>query len=177
MLFNRIYNEQDLERYKREREERFKEWEEKFKSSGVPEGLISAFAKQVSETVVSLPAISGLEVVHTGVHAEQNFSTSMITELIKTGIAQLDGDELIIQAAPEHLHYTIKRFPGRYCLHCSEKLPDDANGELARLHIAMKHNGVPSPDESIPSGYEWLTGFECVLDEEQHESYKFVKGV
>lgn len=172
MLFNRIYEEQDLERYKLQRDEMFKEWQAKFQSIGAPDGLIAAFAKQVGETMVPPPKISGVEVVHTGAHPEQNFSTSLITEFIQLGIAQMDGNELIIRATPEDLHYTVKREPGRWCLHCGEKLPDDANGEMARLHIAMKHNGAPSPVASEPSGYVWLTYFECVLDEEQHETYK-----
>src|SRR5688572_11512552 len=174
MLLNRIYEEKDLERYKLQREEKLQEWQANFQSIGVPDGLVDAFAKQVSETLVSPPAINGVEVVHTGAHAEQNFSTSLITEFIKLGIAQIDGNELMLRAEPEALHYTIKREPGRWCLHCGEKLPDDTNGELARLHIAMKHNGVPSPVVSEPSGYVWLTYFECVLDEEQHD--KFRKG-
>jgi hypothetical protein len=96
----------------------------------------------------------------------------MVTEFIKLGLMEIDGDQLTLHAQPEDLQYTIKREPGRWCLHCGEKLADDTNGELARLHIAMKHNGVPSPSESDPSGYVWLTYFECVLDETQHEAYK-----
>lgn len=172
MLLNRIYNEQDLERYKAEREEKFQEWRAKFQSIGTPEGLIDAFAKQISETVTPLPSLVGLDLVHTGFSPEKNFSTSLITEFIKIGIAQLDGDELILRTATEDLHYTIKRTPGRWCLHCGEKLPDDTSGEMARLHIVMKHNGVPSPVESVPAGYEWLTYFECVLDKKQHAKFK-----
>jgi len=171
MLLKRIYDEVDLERYKKARAEKFEEWRAKFTAIDTPDGLIAAFAKQVSETLTPLPLLAGLEVNHTGVSAEQHFSTPLITELVKLNIAQLDGDELIIRAAPEDLHYTIKRTPGRWCLHCGEKLSDDANGEMARLHIAMKHNGVASPDPETPAGYVWLTYFDCTLDAEQHARF------
>lgn len=172
MLLNRIYDEQDLERFKLQKDETIKEWKAKFRSLGIPEELVVSFAGQVSETIVPLPLISGVEVLHTGVRAEQNFSTSLITEFIKLGIAEINNDELVLHTSSDDLKYTILRSPGRWCLHCKEKLTDDATGEMARLHIAMKHNGVPSPVESEPSGYVWLTYFECVLDEGQHAEYK-----
>lgn len=172
MLLNRIYDDKDLERYRSEREQAMTKWRTELKTASVPDGLIESFAKQICDQVVIPPSIAGLEIVHTGIQAEQNFSTPLITEFIKLGVASIEGDQLALKAAPEDLHYTIKRTPGRWCLHCSEKLADDVNGELARLHVAMKHKDKPSPVESTPAGYEWLTYFECVLNEEQHLRYK-----
>lgn len=173
MLLNRIYNEQDLERYKNEKEETVAYWREVFKALDLPEDLIEAFSKQVAQSKVPQPKLEGLRVAHTGFSAGQNFSTPFVTEMIQLGIANLQEDRLTLYAEPEDLHYTVLRTPGRWCLHCGEKLPDDINGEMARLHMATRHAGVPSPDESSPAGYVWLTYFECVLDSNQHETFKF----
>ena len=174
MELSRIYDETDLARYKLEREQTNAAWQGKLKAQDIPEKLIDGFAKQICDEVVPAPAIAGVDVVHTGIQAEQNFSTSLITEFIKLGIAEIEGEQLILHTASDDLIYTIKRTPGRWCLHCGEKLPDDAGGELARLHMAMNHNGESSPSANDPAGYVWLTYFECVLDAAQHAQYQKV---
>ncbi|MCI0517231.1 MAG: hypothetical protein L0Y45_05280, partial [Woeseiaceae bacterium] len=83
---------------------------------------------------------------------------------------------LIFNVHPEPLRYTIKRRPGRYCLHCGAALANDSKGDLARLHVAEKHAGVASPNPRVPAGYENLTYFECVLDAVQHEKYRVKSG-
>ena len=85
---------------------------------------------------------------------------------------EMDGDTLTFHVYPEDLEYTVKRTPGRYCLHCGEKLTDDAGGEMARLHVVQFHAGTPSPSASNPSGYEAINYFECVLNDDQHEKFK-----
>lgn len=112
---------------------------------------------------------------NTGVSPEQNFSTSLVIDFVKKGIMEIKDETLIFHVQPEDLVYKIKRKPGRYCLHCSEKLPDDEKGELAQLHVVEKHQGVPSPDPTNPAGYVYLTYFECVLDSKQHEKFKVKK--
>jgi hypothetical protein len=113
-----------------------------------------------------------VSLAHTGVSPEQNFSTGLVTQGLQEGIMEIAGDTLVFHVFPEDLIYTIKRQPGRYCLHCGEKLSDDAGGELARLHVAQYHAGVESPDPSNPAGYEALNHFECVLDDAQHEKFQ-----
>src|SRR5688572_7623822 len=100
-----------------------------------------------------------ISLANTGVSAEQNFSTQLVTKFLQEGIMEIDGDTLIFHVYPEALKYTIKRTPGRWCLHCGEKLQDDTGGEMARLHVAMKHAGIPSPSPSDPSGYVALNHF------------------
>jgi len=118
------------------------------------------------------PELDYISLAHTGVSPEQNFSVKLVTEGLGMGIMEIVEDELIFHVHPEDLHFAIKRTPGRYCLHCGEKLTDDVGGQMARLHIAMKHAGVPSPSASDPSGYVALNHFECVLNDEQHEKYR-----
>ncbi len=122
------------------------------------------------------PALAFIEVRHTGTHPEQNFSTRLVEGGQAEGWIEIDGDELTLLAQPEDLHYTIRRRPGRYCLHCGEKLPDDDGGPkpgaLARQHVAEKHAGQPSPDPAQPAGYFRTNAWECILDLEQHDRFR-----
>ncbi len=116
-----------------------------------------------------------LSLAHTGVSREQHFSTSLITEYVTLGLMEIKGKTLLFNVYPEPLRYEIKREPGRYCLHCGEKLADDQGGELARLHIATKHKDAP-PNANNPAGYENIHYFDCTLDEAQHEKYHLAPG-
>jgi hypothetical protein len=176
MEFKRIYDKQDLERYKAEHEAALAKWQELYQRAGAPQKLIETFARQSAAETVPAPALAGVELVHTGARAEQNFSTSLITEFVKLGVATIDGNQLTLHTSTEDLRYAIVREPGRWCLHCKEKLSDDENGELARLHVALKHKDKPSPDATVPAGYVWLKYFECVLDKKQHAQFKRVAG-
>lgn len=118
------------------------------------------------------PELDYLSLANTGTTPDQNFSVKLVTDMLGAGLMEIHDDELILRVHPEDLHYTIKRTPGRYCLHCGEKLQDDQSGQMARLHIAMKHAGVESPDPDNPAGYIALNHFECVLNAEQHEKFR-----
>lgn len=172
MELTRIYDEKDLERYRLEREQAMQEWRLDLKGIGVPARLVEPFARQICDDVVAAPALAGVDIIHTGVQAEQHFSTPLVTEFIQLGIMSIHDNQLMLKTATEDLRYTIRREPGRWCLHCGEKLAGDANGEMARLHIAMKHKDTPSPVANNPAGYEWITYFDCVLDQAQHDQYK-----
>ncbi len=113
-----------------------------------------------------------LSLAHTGIHPEQNFSIKLVTEYLAAGLMQIFENELTFHCYPEPLIYRIKRRPGAYCLHCGEQLPMDNRGALARLHVAEKHAGRPSPVPSESAGYAVLNHFECVLSNEQHERYR-----
>jgi hypothetical protein len=140
-------------------------------------GVAAILAEGVIATINSdSPAeLDYLALAHTGVEPEQNFSTSLVVDNVKCGLMEIKDEKLIFHVHPEDLVYKIKRRPGRYCLHCGEKLPDDEKGELARLHIVEKHLGLKSPDPNNPSGYVALNHFECVLDEKQHNKFKVKK--
>lgn len=112
-----------------------------------------------------------ISLAHTGVQAEQNFSVGLVTQGLTEGWIDISGDTLILKAVPENLQYTIRRQPGRYCLHCGEKLVDDEGGQMARLHVATHHKGAPAISGN-PAGYEKINHFECVLSDDQHERYR-----
>lgn len=113
-----------------------------------------------------------ISLADTGKAPEQHFSTGLVTELLTKGFMEITDQTLIFHVHPEDLIYEIKRTPGRYCLHCAEKLIDDAGGEMARLHVAQYHALKHSPDPNNPAGYEAINYFDCVLNEEQHAEYQ-----
>lgn len=136
------------------------------------DGALKDQAKPEGVTL-NQPPLDYVSLGHTGTDAHQNFSTRLVAAAVKEGWMKIgDGTEIVMGVYPETLFYKVLRKPGRYCLHCKEKLPDDERGLFAQAHIAEKHAGVPSPDKSNPAGYEVLNGFECVLDEGQHKRFR-----
>jgi len=107
----------------------------------------------------------------TGVRREQNWSPKMVKQLEDLGVLELTGDSLILSAHPEPLVYKVLKMPGRYCLHCGDKLVDNVDGSMARAHVASSHPGEKSPDPENPSGYVCINAFQCMLDAEQHDKY------
>jgi hypothetical protein len=135
-----------------------------------PEGRV----KQVDENgnCTNPPPLDYVSCAHTGIEAEQNFSTRMVAGAVAEGWMKMESGKITLLVHPEPLVYSVKRAPGRYCLHCKEKLPDDNLGVFARAHMQEKHRGKKSPDASNPAGYEALNYFECVLIAKQHEKYR-----
>jgi len=122
------------------------------------------------------PPIAHVEIRHTGTHAEQNFSTSLVEAAVADGWMTLGRGKLTVHGKPEDLVYTIKRGPGHYCCHCGERLPDAAAFVAPKVtggmqHVAAVHAGEKSPDEGNPAGYCRLNHYECVLDAKQHEKF------
>lgn len=118
-----------------------------------------------------------IQVNHTGISPEQNFPEDMVLSGLNEGWVSITGSKLILHAEPEDLEYEILRTPGRYCLHCGERLPSEKRGAanqgaMAREHVAKHHKGVPSPDSSNPSGYVWLRNYELRLNSSQHDKFK-----
>jgi len=121
--------------------------------------------------ILNVPPFDHIEVEHTGSAPEQNFSTRQVARGLSEGWISIGKGKLILHAKPEDLVYDILRAPGRYCLHCGEKLEDDIAGALARVHVATRHVGAKSPDPATPSGYVWLTFYECRLDAKQQKRF------
>lgn len=113
-----------------------------------------------------------IQVIHTGVDAEQHFSKRMVDKGVAEGWITLGGGKLTLHAKPEDLEYTILRPPGRWCVHCGVKLEDDQSGEAARAHVAAHHAGVASPDPRYPAGYAYPTHYKVTLRADQHSRLK-----
>lgn len=97
--------------------------------------------------------------------ARQKFSSRFVEGALLEGWLSMTGmnagDTITLRVQPEELTYRIVAVPGRYCSHCDEKLPDDAAGEQARVHVALYHPDVPSPDPENPSGYRCDNFYAC----------------
>lgn len=111
-----------------------------------------------------------LSLANTGTSRAQNFSSKLVAEFLNLGVMEIVGNRLTLHTHPQDLHYEILRTPGRYCLMCGEKLPDDALGTNARLHVATEH----TKQELIGTGYEAINCFECLLDENEHNQWRVV---
>lgn len=137
------------------------------------------------------PRVTGVELRHTGMHAEQNFSARLVFQAIAEGWMTLAGDLLLLKTATATLRYAIKRSPGYYCCHDGSRIPisDVAQQERlrtgigrlaaaeARAYLAERgFAGKASPDAGNPAGYQVLEHYECVLDAAQHAKYKAVPG-
>lgn len=109
-----------------------------------------------------VPPVKGVQILHAG--ARQKFSVRLIATAVAEGWMTLDANRIIVKGQPQNVTYRIERAPGRYCCHCSEKLPDDVGGLLARIHVSQRHPTVPSPHPNHPAGYGMTNAFECVRE-------------
>ncbi|HXF44869.1 MAG TPA: hypothetical protein VNK91_02005 [Burkholderiaceae bacterium] len=123
-------------------------------------------------TLLDPPQIEAVECKNTGWSPAQNFSEGIVEVGVTEGWMVIGKDTITLRVRPEPLVYTIQRMPGRYCLHCGEKLPDDERGVFARAHLAQAHPEQPSPDPAVPAGYVKVNAYECVLDSAQHAKYR-----
>lgn len=139
------------------------------------------------------PRCTGVELRHTGTHAEQNFPMKVVLQAVAEGWMEVVpmARLILLKTDVGVLRYAIKREPGHYCCHNGERIPisDLAQRERmttgigrlsakeARAYMdAAGFSGVPSPDPQNPSGYMVLDHYECVLEEESHTKYKAVPG-
>jgi len=100
------------------------------------------------------PIVNGVEIQEMPLDGKHNFSTTLIEDCQHAGwLTQTDKHIVIHSANMGDVAFKIIKQPGRYCLHCGEKLEDDTLGVLARKHIEDHHAGEKSPDENNPSGY------------------------
>lgn len=124
------------------------------------------------------PPLDHVAVLHTGLSAEQNFSTRLVDRGIQEGWIAIRDGRLVVYGKPENLEYDILRLPGRYSCFDGSKLPDDPGdtGSEARAVIAARHAGQPSPDPAYPAGYYKLNHYECKLNAVQQERFRLRKG-
>jgi hypothetical protein len=133
----------------------------------------------------------GVQLRHTGIHAEQNFSQRIVFAGMGEGWLAIAGDMLTLHTDVGDLKYKVKREPGYYSCHDGKRIPISAlaekersqtgQGKLAaaeaRAYLAVAGvAGKPSPNKANPSGYEVIDHWECVLDGTQHAKYKAIPG-
>lgn len=123
--------------------------------------------------LLNAPPFSHVEINDTGATARQHFTPRLVARGQEEGWIVIQDGTLTIYAQPDNLVYTIRRVPGRYSCFDGAKLPDDDTGAQARAVIAATHPGEISPDPNHPAGYECINYYECELNPEQHERFRF----
>lgn len=147
--------------------------------------------KRIYDYSGDTPRCKGVQLRHTGVDAEQNFSTTLVSTAIGEGWMVVEGGTITLHTDVGPLRYTVKRTPGYYCCHDGKRIPisDMAQQERlrtgigrlaaaeARAYIATQgFTGKASPDKANPAGYEVIDHYECVLDGAQHAKFKAKPG-
>jgi len=125
------------------------------------------------------PACVGVEVIHTGASARQNFSTKLVVQGLTQGWIELTPKQLTLRGSNATLNYKVLRAPGSYSLHDGKSIPISelaleqrratGVGTLAAVEARafLKASGAP-PD----AGYEVINHYECELDATQHAQFK-----
>lgn len=137
------------------------------------------------------PVVTGVELRHTGTHAEQNFSVRLVTQGLAEGWMEIAGDTILVHTDVGPLRYSVKRAPGYYCAHDGKRIPISelagqerlrtGVGKLAaaeaRAYLATQgYAGKASPDPANPAGYAVIDHYECVLDAAQHAKHRAKPG-
>jgi hypothetical protein len=101
------------------------------------------------------PRVVGVTFKKLPTNGKVNFSTRLVEEALWQGwMTRVENALVIVDIATgERYSFHIDKEPGRYCLHCEEKLKDDGTGALARIHVTTKHGGKPTNDINDNSGY------------------------
>lgn len=144
-------------------------FELKQKQGTLPAGAISAamiFDELIKRKIISSlkprnkVALSKLVATDEAQHFTENFLTGGEAE----GWLERNGKKVTIHGLDGDVVFGIVQEPGRYCLHCGEKLADDGDGRAARKHVADKHAGQVSPDAENAAGYVMQNYYNCVLE-------------
>jgi hypothetical protein len=137
------------------------------------------------------PVVTGVELRHTGIHAEQNFSTRLVSQALAEGWMEVAGDTILLHTDVGPLRYSVKRAPGYYCCHDGKRIPISEMAQHERLRSGIGRlaaaearaylatqgfAGKASPDPAHPAGYLVLEHYECVLDAAQHAKHKAKPG-
>lgn len=129
------------------------------------------------------PVVSHVEIGHTGLNPQQNFSHRLIERAIEEGWIQIASSQLTMRATPEDLVYDLVRAPGYYCKSTGAKIP---TSEVAWEVFKAIGRGDRSRKEAVAwlqanslSGddYEVTHAYECVLNDAQHEKFKAVRSI
>ena len=127
--------------------------------------------------------VTSVEIRHTGVSAEQNFSRRMVLQACSDGWMRLAGDHLIVVGEPEDLVYTIKRAPGYYCVSTGERIQvsqlawEQAVSQPAAVLASAEARAWLAGAAKAANDYEVTMAYECVLAERQHGKFRAVKAV
>lgn len=135
---------------------------------------------------ISRPPVKSLQIFHTGLRAEQTWSTRQVDQGLVEGYMTINGTTLVVKADPEDLIYRINRQPGYYCRATGERIPlseaawrQKISGPIATIapneaRAWLEANKQPLTimvDGREVTNYEVINGYECVLNSSQQERF------
>lgn len=125
------------------------------------------------------PTCVGVEVVHSGLNPEQNFSMAMVERGLSEGWIVQNGDVLELRTPNDVLRYQVKRRPGYYCSSTGERIPVSAvawNSRERGILCQREARKWLQERGKGPNDYEVTNAYECALNPEQHMKYRAVVG-
>ncbi len=101
------------------------------------------------------PVVIGVELKRLPVKENVQMTPKLLEMGKKQGWAEKTEDHILIRGYydDQPTKFKILSEPGRYCLHCGDKLKDDPQGNHAKKHVEELHDGKPTDNEGDKSGY------------------------
>lgn len=128
------------------------------------------------------PRVTHVEVIHTGLTADQNFDDGMIDKAVLEGWASLSADTLTLKTDGEPLVYAVKRAPGYFCKSTGERIPVS---DKAWYSFRYGHDSTLSRAEALSwlaahgkaeNDYDIAVAYHCELSAGQHAKFRAVTG-
>lgn len=124
-------------------------------------------------------AATHVEVKHSGLSPEQNFSDRLVDQAVKEGWMVVGDKALTIKTGAEPLSYALKRKPGYFCKSTGAPIPvSEANWVRFRLgndqRASAEAKAWLAANGKAADDYDITTAYHCVLDAKQHAKYRAV---
>ena len=127
--------------------------------------------------------VSRVEIRHTGLSAEQNFSRRLVLQACGAGWMRLAGEQLLVVGDPEDwsTRSSARRATTASAPASASRSASWPGSRPSRsrprcwLRRGARRGGSPAPAAS--NDYEVTMAYECVLAEQQHEKFRAVKAV
>lgn len=124
---------------------------------------------------------TGVQVKHTGLKPQQNFSHRLVEQGILEGWIQIEGDTLTIRAEPEDLRYHLQRRPGYYCRSSRQRIPISETAWVRKRSTGVGDISRREAQAWLAAhakkldDYEVTEAYECALETALHQKYRAVR--
>lgn len=157
VVLKRLYDEEDLARYSKEKDSRVASEVARFVKTGLDQEDAESLVRRKGDLGLRPPKVSGVVIQAAG--PRWNVSPELVAKAAAEGWLKIGDGKITILGGEKSVSYTVKRIPGYYCCHCGVPLEGSAE---ARKHVDGMHPKTPSPDKSNPGGYQRINHYETV---------------
>lgn len=110
---------------------------------------------------------AGLQLLKLAPSRRHHFSPTQLALWKARGFCEITDSTITLKTVDGDMIFDIDHEPGRYCLHCNEKLHNEEEdpgaipqgdprlGAAARKHVKEKHAGKKAAHSSFPHGYKF----------------------